>query len=54
MLFGCIKVYAYYTVYIYKNKFKENFKRGDARPVRLSWIRLSFVNIRELESERSP
>ena len=38
-----IKLYAYYTVKIYKNNLKENC------PVRKSWIHICFVNIRELE-----
>ena len=39
--------------HIFKNTPKENFKWGHARSVRLSWIRLCFVNTRELESERA-
>ena len=48
-----IKVYGYYTVNIYNNTQKDNFKWGHSHLLRLSWIRLCFVNIRKLESERA-
>ena len=40
-----IKVYAYYTAKIHKNKLQK------FQTVSQSWIRICFVNIRELYSE---
>ena len=52
-----IKVYACYTVRIYKNKPPTNFKQGGARPARRCWIRLClfkwrYLNLLHFESER--
>ena len=43
-----IKVYACYTVKIYKPP--KNFKRGGARPVRRSWIRLWYMGTMHVQT----
>ena len=42
-MMATIKVYAYYTVRIYKNKPPTNFKQGGAHPARRCCIRLWYL-----------